>query len=222
MEPRLTDIDRREALGYLGYRGAGLTEELRGDLERCAEEILHTARPRAVWREFPWEPGKPLRGTELTLPGEDVRELLRESDRVILFGATLGSEVERLLRRAQVRNMADAVMLDACASAAIENVCDNLCLDLAEELGCCLTDRFSPGYGDLPFSLQPAFCAVLDLGRRIGVSLSPGGLMIPQKSVTALMGTAKTPQPMRFRGCDRCNQFDTCTYRKEMRTCADA
>lgn len=215
MEPRLTAIHENEALLYLGYPGGALSPELMADLARCRQTVLDTARPRAVWREFPWDPDRPLRGTELTLQGRDVRALLSDCSRVILFGATLGAEIEALLRRSQITNMADAVILDACASAAIENVCDNLCADLQRELGGYLTDRFSPGYGDLPFSQQRLFCAVLDLPRRIGVSLSPGGLMIPQKSVTALMGLSDRPQTKRFRGCAHCSQFKTCTYRKE-------
>jgi hypothetical protein len=75
--------------------------------------------------------------------------------------------------------MADAVILDCCGSSAIENVCDNLCDDLQQAVDGFLTDRFSPGYGDFPFAQQPDFCRTLDISRRIGVNLSPSGLMIP-------------------------------------------
>ena len=88
-----------------------------------------------------------------------------------------------------MKSMADALILDACAGAAIENVCDNLCADIAAAVApMYLTDRFSPGYGDLPLAQQFELCRVLDVSRRIGVTLSDGGLMIPQKSVTAVMG----------------------------------
>lgn len=223
MEPRLTDINENEALLYLGYRGGELPPDMESALARCCGIILETARPRAVWRQFDLLPEGTLAGTDFCPAGENVRDLLRDCSQVILFGATLGSEIERLLRRAQVQNMADAVMLDCCASAAIENVCDNLCEDLQKALAPrYLTDRFSPGYGDLPFAQQPDFCRILDLPRRIGVSLSPGGLMIPQKSVTALMGVADKPQTKRFRGCAYCSQFKTCTFRKENRSCGQS
>ena len=219
MEPRLTDINENEALLYLGYRGSELPQDFLSDLRRCKRTILETSRPRAVWREFPLNPDGSLAGIDFQPQGNDVRELLRDCHHVILFGVTLGSEVEVLLRRMQVRDMAEAVMLDSCASAAIENVCDNLCSDLQAELGGYLTDRFSPGYGDLPFSQQLEFSQVLDLPRRIGVTLSPGGIMIPQKSVTALMGLADFPQTRRFRGCAYCSSFKTCNYRKGGNTC---
>ena len=169
MEPRLTDIRESEALQYLGYRGGEIPPEIREALHRCRETVLKTARPRAVWRKFRYLPDGSLEGTDFRPLGRDVRELLRESSHVILFGATLGAEVETLLRRAQIRNMTDAVMLDSCASAAIENVCDNLCADLEQEVEGYLTDRFSPGYGDMPFSQQPELCRALELQKRIGV-----------------------------------------------------
>ena len=218
MEARLTEISENEALLYMGYRGGALGPEQQAQLDRCRRAVENAARPRAVIREFPWDPEGPLAGSDLTLEGRDVRALLRDCRSVILFGVTLGSEVERLIRRTQVSDMADAFVMDCCASAAVENVCDNLCQELSAEGGF-FTDRFSPGYGDLPFSQQPDFCRVLDLPRRIGVTLTEGGLMVPQKSVTALVGRADTPQKKRFRGCASCGMFRDCQYRKEMRSC---
>ena len=189
-------------------------------LDRLEKLLLKTARPRVVWRVFDREPDGTLAGTVFLPGGEDVKKLLRDCSEVILFAATLGTEVERLLQQTAVRNMADAVMLDACASAAIENVCDNLCADLKEAVKPrFLTDRFSPGYGDRPFAQQADFFRVLDITRRIGVHLSESGLMIPQKSVTALMGIADKPQKMRSRGCAVCKMFLNCPYRKDGKHC---
>lgn len=220
MQPRLTGPDRREVLLYLGCRGGTVTPDMDADIARCEALLLQTARPRVVWRRFPLLPDGSLAGTDFRPRGEDVRTLLHGCEAVILFAATLGAEAEALIRRAQVTDMADAVILDACASAAIENVCDNLCDDFAAaEAPLYLTDRFSPGYGDLPFAQQPDLCRLLDVGRRIGVTLSPGGLMVPQKSVTALIGVSPVPVKKRARGCLDCDLFSTCSYRKEGASC---
>ena len=220
MEARLTGLERNQVLQYLGYPGGVLSEELSADLARCERTLLETARPRALWRLFPLLPDGRLAGTDYAPSGSSVRELLRDCDAVILMAATLGSEVERLIRRAQLGRMGDAVILDACGSAAIENVCDNLCEDLADELRPrCLTDRFSPGYGDMPLAEQAELFRVLDVMRRIGVSLSESGLMLPQKSVTALIGVSDRPQPKRHRGCPSCSMFETCPFRKEGKNC---
>ena len=220
MEARLTGIDRKQVLHYLGYPGGGLPEGLEADLARCENTLLDTARPRALWRLFPLLPDGKLAGTDYAPSGDAVRELLRECGAVILMAATLGVEVERLIRRAQVGRMGDAVILDACGSAAIENVCDNLCAELEAAFAPrFLTDRFSPGYGDMPLHQQAELFRVLDVTRRIGVSLSESGLMLPQKSVTALIGVSDSPQPRRHRGCASCAMFESCAFRKDGTNC---
>ena len=50
-----------------------------------------------------------------------------------------------------------------------------------------MTRRFSPGYGDLPLSVQPAFAQELDL-ESLGVAVTDSYLLVPQKSITALVG----------------------------------
>lgn len=220
MEARLTGIDRNEALRYLGYRGGALPDGAEAAVERCERLLMNVAKPRAVWRQFGLMPDGTLVGTGFRPAGEDIRAHLAGCDRVILMAATLGAEVEALLRRTQVTNLADAVTLDACASAAVENVCDNLCADIATELApLYLTERFSPGYGDLPLSQQRELFCVLDVTRRIGVTLTDSGLMLPQKSVTAILGVSANPVSKRQGGCAACSMQETCVYRKEGKTC---
>ncbi len=220
MEARLTEINRRETLQYLGYRGGSIPENVLEQLENCEREILQCAVPRILWRRFEREPDGRLSGTAFTPAGKDIRKFLDGCDQVILMAATLGMEVENLLRRMQARDMARALIMDAAASAAVENVCNNLCDDLAKaNAPRYLTDRFSPGYGDLPLVQQRDLFRLLDISRRIGVSLSDSGLMVPQKSVTALIGVSEQPRVRRSRGCAECALFASCAYRKDGTSC---
>ena len=219
-EARLTGLNRQEALIYLNYKGGAIPPDVDGQITRCESLVMQTAEPRLTYRRFDVLPDGSLAGTEFRPLGNDVKELLSTSVAVIVFAATLGTRMDALIRRKQIAEMSDAVILDACASAAIENVCDNFCADIADaEKPMYLTDRFSPGYGDLPFSQQPEFCRLLDVERRIGVTLSPGGLMNPQKSVTALFGISPELQKKRFSGCANCTLFSNCAYRKGDTTC---
>lgn len=219
MDGRLTEISRREVLRYLQWHGETVPEELARQMDRCEAALRQAAAPRVVWRRFDLTDGMTLAGTAFRLQGQAVAKLLADCDAVILFCATLGMEAETLLRRAQVGSMAEAVILDAMGSAAIENVCDNLCADLAAEAAPrYLTDRFSPGYGDMPVQQQRELFAALDVTRQIGVTLTESGLMIPQKSVTAVVGLAPAPQPRR-RGCGCCENYERCAYRKEGKHC---
>ena len=220
MDARLESIDRAATLQYLSYHGSFLPDGIREDLDRCETLMLRTARPRIVWRMFKILPQGMLEGADYRPGGENIRAFLNDCDSVVILAATLGAEAESLIRRAAVRNISDGVILDAAGSAAIEAVCDNFCADLAAELAPrFLTDRFSPGYGDMPLSDQRAIFHLLDVSRRIGVSLSESNLMIPQKSVTALIGVSDRQQPRRGRGCEVCANFENCAYRKEGKSC---
>ncbi|MBQ7693431.1 MAG: vitamin B12 dependent methionine synthase, activation domain protein [Oscillospiraceae bacterium] len=220
VEARLDTIPRGETLRYLAWHGAPLTEELEEDLDRCEALILEHAQPRLVWRLFELTEGGRFAGTDYTPGGQDIQAFLTGCAQAVLFAATLGLEAECLIRRTQLRNMADAVLLDAAGSAAIEAVCDAFCADLAAELAPWhLTGRFSPGYGDYPLEEQKAVFRLLDVTRRIGVNLTESGLMIPQKSVTALIGVSDTPQENRRSGCGDCLGRFACVYRKEGKSC---
>mgnify|MGYP000949645993 FL=1 len=220
-EPRFTTLNMNEILKYLGFRGQELTEEIAAQIRRCTDEVLAAATPRLTYRHVPLEDGAVL---GVTFAGNDIPRMLEPCEEVVLFGATLGPGVERLMMRYEVVNAADSVIMDACASTAIENICNNFESDMrraVEAEGRYLTDRFSPGYGDLPIAEQPKFFALLDMTRRIGVSLTPTTIMVPRKSVTAIMGIARTPQPHRPPDCEHCLMFRTCPFRKAGRRCRE-
>lgn len=219
MQARMTGLNKKEILLYLGCRGREYPEDLEKQIERCEGEVIAAAAPRLVWRKLSVDGADFL---ALALEGKDIRELLEGCHEAVLMAVTLGQEIDRLLKRKSVSNMADAVIMDACASAAIENMADNFEFDLRKEVeagGAYLTDRFSPGYGDLPLSAQKKLCAALDTERKIGLSLSPSFLMIPGKSVTAVMGISGTKKARRKRVCEKCSLFMHCSFRKEGRSC---
>lgn len=217
---KISHINKQEALIYLGYRGMNLPADIDADIERCSEIIMKEIVPRTIWKRFDLLEDGTVAGTSVHFAGSDIWKLLNGCKSVILMAATLGSEVESLVRRYQVKSPADAVILDACASAAIESVCDDLCNQIAVEIRpLYLTDRFSPGYGDMPLSQQTEIFQLLDITKRIGVSLTDSWLMVPQKSVTAIIGLSHAPVKMRPRGCAVCSMFETCRYRKDGVNC---
>ena len=220
MNARLDKIPHDQTLRYLGYHGGAVPDDFQAELARCETLLLSTVKPRIVWKLFDYQPDGSFAGTDYMPAGRDIHRFLSDCGQVVLMAATLGIEAEALIRRAQKRDMAEAVILDALGSAAIEEVCDNFCSDLQKELSPRhLTDRFSPGYGDYPLTEQSAVFRLLDVSRRIGVSLSESGLMIPQKSVTALIGVSQQPIENRRSGCESCALRETCAFRKEGKSC---
>lgn len=216
---RTPDVD--EALRYLG--AARPDPELRRQAQALSEELAASLRPRRVWAAYPLERGEGrfhLAGTALELSGATAGRMLDGCGQAVLLACTLGARFDALLRAAQARDMARAVLLDALGSAFVEAGCDEAEQEIAARFpGLYLTDRFSPGYGDLPLDVQPALCAALDAGRRLGLTVTPSLLLNPAKSVTAVLGLSPVPQPARVRGCQFCAMAGSCPYRKEGKTC---
>ena len=212
-------VNLTEALRYLGAEQAD--EALMASMRAVASELEQTARPKWRYRVAEvehTETGELVAG--LCLTGEMARTMLSDCDRAALLICTLGAPFETLLRRKQARSMAEAAMLDACGSAFVEVGCDEAEKEIAARFpGMYLTDRFSPGYGDLPLEIQPEFCAALDAQRQLGVTVTESLLMVPTKTVTAVIGISDKPQMARIRGCDFCLRRETCTLRKGGRTC---
>lgn len=217
-------LDRAEALRYLAISrpDAGSLEAI----EPVAAALEEALTPRFTFAAFPVQhtpEGEALEGSGLVLPGEMAKTMLRECSDAVLLLCTLGAGFEARLRAASARDMAQAAMLDACGSAYVEAGCDEAEQAIAARFpGKFLTDRFSPGYGDLPLALQPKLCAALDSQRRLGVTVTESLLMVPMKTVSAVIGLADTPQPARVRGCQFCARRETCEFRKGGRTCGSA
>jgi len=213
-----------EALRYLGA-GETADETLRQDMAAVANRLTTTIQPRWTYRVFSTEKreeGIFLKEADIVLPGKMAATMLATCQQAVLLVCTLGMEFEAMLRAEQARDMARAVMLDACGSAWVESGCDAAEAEIAARFpNLYLTDRFSPGYGDLPLSLQPSVCAVLEAQKRLGVHVSSESyLMTPSKTVTAVIGLSDRPQMARIRGCDFCSMREHCNLRKGGTSCA--
>lgn len=115
-----------------------------------------------------------------------------------------------------------AVAADAAASTLIEQLCDEIEGELRREYqarGLYITGRYSPGYGDCPLALQSVFAAYLDTGRKIGLTVGSSGLLLPRKSVTAILGISQKPVTGYRAGCAHCVLQKTCQYRKRGVSC---
>ena len=213
----MTEIPMREVLHFLGWRAAPLEPELLEQIKQMTAFVQSKIAPRVIIRRFPIDQDHRLAQTVFTPKGDDVMRLLDHCDEAVLMAATLGAESERMLLRTQAVSSVDALLMDAVLSATIEAVCDEQEEKLRRELlplGLYLTDRFSPGYGDMPLEQTKEICAVLQTQKSIGLSVSHSGLMIPRKSVTAIMGVSKREPQRRPRGCVGCAMRENCALRE--------
>lgn len=212
-------IDRREVLRYLGYGGHEADPTVAAIMEECIAQLEERAQFKYLTRMYPLRLGEDgmIDGTCFQTRSRHLAKNLQDCDQIILFAATLGIGVDQLIRKYGCLQMSRAVVMQAAAAAMIEACCDNVCRRLREEKeaeGWYVRPRFSPGYGDFPLECQKALLAGLEAGKHIGIKLTDSLLMMPSKSVTAVMGLSRKPYRCEVRGCEACGKKD-CTYRRQ-------
>ena len=143
----------QEAVRYLGYGKNPVDEATSRLVEKGFLELEKVSALRSVFRIFEMnriDEEKVAIGT-LQISSKSLARNLNHCEKAVLFGATLGTGVDRLIARTSLTDMANAVVLQACAAAMLEEFCDEKQFEIGEELekeGLYLRPRFSPGYGD--------------------------------------------------------------------------
>ena len=212
--------DRREAFRYLGLRGREPDAATARAVDEAAAALEAAIEPRQVSRRFPlkWD-GDAMDIEGLRIESRALAKNLSGCREVFLMAATLGMGPDTLIARAQAAgSLHRAVALQAVAAAMIEAWCDAVNAELrrqAEARGKALRPRFSPGYGDFSLAAQEGLFRLLGVQRNIGVTLTDSLLMLPTKSVTAVIGIADAPTDCPA-GCEACARTD-CAFRDERR-----
>ncbi len=170
-------VDRREILRYAGVRGNA--PEIESLLEECLKEAEDKLTYQVCYSDFPLEFNEYT--TNLGFAETNSKALRKSLDgcqSIILFAATVGIGIDRLIARYAVLSPTKSLLFQAIGAERVEALCDAFSP----------LPRFSPGYGDLPLELQRDIFAALDCPRRIALSLNESLLMSPSKSVTAIIG----------------------------------
>lgn len=210
-------IDKAEVLRYRGHRGADVPPRTDRLAQEMTDSIYSHISPRHIAGRFSVTQTQNgiLLENGLLLQGQDIRKHLAGCDECYIICATVGVQADGFIRSQLAMGSIYGLMADAAATAAIESYCDKVESDLRTELkkeNRFLTWRYSPGYGDFPFTQQPDILSLLQADKLIGVSCTDSCLMIPAKSVTAVMGIAKTKPADKTRSCDRCPNRENCNF----------
>ncbi len=204
-----------EIAKYLGCISAGDIAEIYPVISHFYQEVKEIASPRYSYKIMSVKSYNPIKLVEyeIDLPGKDINSHLCSSKKVAFIAATLGLEIDRRIATLQYNNLSDAVVMDACASAYIEVVVDkvdNMIQEIVDKENLERTSRFSPGYGDFPLSFQKDIDKVLNLYKSLGVTLNKNNILLPRKSVTAIIGIGSNNN---YTNCMYCNI--NCPSRKQ-------
>ena len=218
---------KAEVFRYLGHRGQEISAELDTLVEECMQVIRREATPMQACKAFDIsfiEDGISLNNTEIILRGKDIGRHLQGCTQAVLMAQTLGIAADRIISQFETADITKSLVLDACATQYVEECCDNLEESIkraASEKGQIITLRFSPGYGDLPLEIQPKLIAALEAEKRIGLTCTQSLIMIPRKSVTAIVGVGAKTQYITTENenCKACSLNETCSFKKGSGAC---
>ena len=177
-------IDDKQICRYLKLYGRSPGAALEERIKAMREAALAAIRPARTWKRF----------EDLSVVGTggspSLAKHLSGCHAAYLVCTTIGASFDALQRRTAATSPSDAFVLQAIGAAAIEEWTDETEKAIRRELqaGETLVSRYSPGYGDYPLAAQRELLGLLDASRKVGVSLTDSFLMVPSKSVSAVIG----------------------------------
>lgn len=202
------EADFSEIARYLGYRrSAPPGDDVAAMIKTCAFEMFEVINPHGVWETFELKCNTGVRFNcltkcntgvrshcltfaDVTIPSIDLSHNLENCNKVTLLAATIGPQVDALIRRTQITDSVKASIFQATGAMYIEKVVDYINGQIKKDaalsnMNC--KPRYSPGYGDVPLTIQKDFFRLLPC-TKIGLTLMDTLIMSPEKSVTAFVG----------------------------------
>ncbi len=219
----LLRIDAQETRRYAGLMKATDFDEAK--IAAACQDARLLATPRGIWQVYDYDCKQQeiLAFPPCIIEGMKIGSHLAGCDKVILLAATVGDAIEETVTaQFAAGEYAASVLLDAAATAAVEqiaNAMEKAIKPKAAAKGYGMRWRFSPGYGDWPIEQQPELIR-LSRAADIGISLSSSLMLVPRKSITAIIGLYKEDKSTtaasianHANGCAACHKED-CPARK--------
>lgn len=211
------NLNKKEINRYLGYHRSlpdSITQQM---INEVSDTLIKIVSPKHVFEKYPVA----VQGDEVTIDqfiikSSKLARHLRQCHWVYLFAATLGIAADNKIRAYCAVSMSKASVAQAVCTALIESYCDEIQEGLSKlELknNCFLRPRFSPGYGDFSIEYQKELLNKLNASKRIGLTLTNSHLMVPTKSVSAMIGVTNKPN-CHTNKCAACDNKE-CEFRED-------
>ncbi len=211
---QILEIDAAETRRYAGLKNADNFDE--NKIAAACEEALFLLEIRSVWQIYGYDCGRQVVESEpnFFIEGASIVNHLAGCEKVACVAVTIGENIEReVTRRFEQGDYTASILLDAAATTAVEQAADSLEKIIAREVakdGLKMRWRFSPGYGDWKLENQRDFFKITG-GAEIGMRLSEAMMLIPRKSITAIIGLEKNTGAEKIRRkktCADCARID--------------
>ncbi|MBP0959302.1 MAG: hypothetical protein J5992_04170 [Oscillospiraceae bacterium] len=197
-------VDKKEILRYMGCKTPD--DAVLSLVEECLSEALPSLSYAVSYSVYPIKYKKDI-------SSQGLLKHLSDSDEIIIFAATIGVGIDRLISKYSRISPTKAVVFQAIGTERIEALCDAFCDEMKKKYKC-ITNRFSPGYSDWDIKDQKLIISVTDATKNLGICLNDSYLMSPSKSVTAVVGIKNTETEEK-NPCESCENAG-CIYRREL------
>ena len=207
------EVNAKEIFRYAGVKTPSLQDEKL--LKQCLKELDGAFRFSVCYGIFPVS----VSDNEVDFgfsktTSKFLANNLKDCDKAVVFCATIGLAIDRLIAKYGVVSPSKALVFQAIGAERIESLCNLFSSEILSEYKK-VKPRFSPGYGDLDLEFQRDIFIALDYSKKIGVNLTSECLMSPSKSVTAIIGIPNKESDIEKLECENCSQKD-CEFRREL------
>ena len=215
----LTHIDKSETKRYAGLSKVVFDEKL---IEHACLEAQLLSQAKGIWQIYDYNHSTHTIEAEVpaNIKGKVVQRHLQNATKIIVLAVTIGEDIENAVtNHFKANNYTHSILLDAAATTAVEMAADTMektIKQYIEAKGYQTIMRFSPGYGDWDITFQPEMLR-LSSAQEIGITLTSSMMLIPRKSVTAVIGLVPNCDGSALQtshDCKSCNKLD-CLARKE-------
>ena len=179
-------VNKSEILRYAGVKETSSEVDLL--LNECLSEMENKLTYKVCYAEFPLKiDGDNIDLTFTKVTSKNLAKNLQNSKKIIVFVATIGVEIDRLILKYSVISPSKALIFQAIGAERVESLC-NLFNDEVKQKYKNVKARFSAGYGDFPLEVQSKIFNALNTVKNVGVFLNDSYIMSPSKSVSAIIG----------------------------------
>jgi len=210
------EIDKDQICHYIGYEdNHNLSARIASLIDDYAEHAHYLINPlhSYVIKDVEWARGSiALIEGSVIFKSRIIARLLERCPQVAIFVVTIGKYLEETaFQLARDGLILQATVLDAIGSDAVEKVADfvqDRIKEMAEAQGLVTSRRFSPGYCDWNVGQQRMLFYALT-GNTLGVRLTGECLMVPQKSISGIIGIGPSIDDVEnYNPCKTCTKQD--------------
>ncbi|MBR4892545.1 MAG: Vitamin B12 dependent methionine synthase activation subunit [Clostridia bacterium] len=202
-------VNKDEILRYMGM--GEKTQEIDNLINESLDEIKGKLNYKVCYIKLPVKVDDKVDFGYFTCESKDLSKNLESVKEAVIFGATIGIEIDRLIVKYTKLSPVKALIFQAIGAERIEALCDKFCREIKKNHF--IKPRFSPGYGDFSLNYQKEIFKLLSPYKHIGLTLNESLVMTPSKSVTAIIGISdnfcKEKAP-----CEKCDKIE-CEFRRK-------